>query len=102
MNILKIISMTAGLLVLFINTAQAAQDYNSSRSNRTVGMSVGGETDKLLREASSEASAVAGSMIAIDQKDGYTGEYEVTVNVSVSIKRVAKFKAGKALANAVN
>jgi hypothetical protein len=27
-------------------------------------------------------------MIRIDQKDGYTGEYEVTVDVGVSIKRV--------------
>jgi hypothetical protein len=31
---------------------------------------------------------VARNMIQVDQRDGYTGDYEIAVQVSVSIKRV--------------
>ena len=73
-----------------INTAQAATDYNSSRANRAENTGVVEVTDGLLRESNSGALTVTKSMIAVDQKDGYDGEYNVTVKVSVSIERTPK------------
>ena len=104
MKSLKITSIITFLFVCMISAAQAATDHNSSRSNKTShtpAAAVDQETDSMISEVSRDASSIASHMIAIDQKDGYTGEYEVTVDVGVSIKRVAKFKAGKALADKV-
>ncbi len=76
------------LSALLINTAQAAQDHNSSRSNKTGSIAAPNETEILLELTKSDALAVAKTMIAVDQQDGFTGEYEITVNTHVSIKRV--------------
>ena len=91
MNSLKTVSMITGLLLLLINTAHAATDHNSSRSNKTShtpASEVTNETEGMLREVSSDATSIARQMIRIDKKDGYTGDYEVTVDVGVSIKRI--------------
>ena len=85
---MKSFSIITFLFLFFISTAQAAQDYNSSRSNKSSGVSAPGDTDTLLKEASAEASSIAKNMIAVDQKDGYEGDYTVSVDVSVSIQRV--------------
>ncbi|MFT6734964.1 MAG: hypothetical protein ACJAS9_003166 [Polaribacter sp.] len=78
-------------MLFLINAAYAATDHNSSRSNKTShtpASEVSNETEDMLKDVSSNASSIARQMIRIDQKDGYTGEYEVTVDVGVSIKRV--------------
>ena len=88
MKSLRLASIIACLFLLLGNTVQAAQDYNSSRSNRQGVSDVGDGADTLLKEASADASSVVKSMIAVDQKDGYTGEYDITVDVRISIERV--------------
>lgn len=83
----KTILSTTLFTLLLAGTAQAAQDYNSSRSNRSAGVDAPDEADTLLREASNDASSIARSMIASDMKDGYDGDYEITVEIAVSITR---------------
>ena len=88
MQLLKSTSIIACLFLFVINTAQAATDYNSSRSNKSLSANILNDTEGLLKTTGADASAVASTMIAVDQKDGYTGEYNVTVDVRVSIERV--------------
>jgi uncharacterized membrane protein YebE (DUF533 family) len=76
------------LLGLPAGAVLSAQDYNSSRSNKTASAAAPSEVENLLDQARAEASTVAKTMIAADQRDGYAGDYEIAVNVSVSIKRV--------------
>ena len=90
MKLLKSVSMFFFLLALPINFAQAAQDHNSSRSNKTASAMAPDETEKLLKLSKDGAIEMTKAMIALDQQDGYTGEYEVTVKVGVSINRVNK------------
>lgn len=68
-------------------SAHAAQDYNSSRSNKSNGVDVPDITDTLLRDASAEASLVTKTMIQNDMRDGYSGDYVVTVDVRVTLQR---------------
>lgn len=88
MRSFKSASIIACLFLFLINTAQAAQDYNSSRSNKSSGITAPDDTDTLLKETSAEALAVAKSMIALDQKDGFEGQYTISVDVHVNIERV--------------
>ena len=87
MNTFKLFSIFVTVLILTTNTAFAAQDHNSSRSNKSSGISAPEDTDTLLREASTDASTVAKSMISADQRNGYNGDYIVTVDVRVTIER---------------
>lgn len=79
-------------LILFISTsniATAAQDHNASRSNTSTGSVTAGDTTlTLLNQTKQDAYAVAKKMLAVDQRDGYKGEYQITVNMGVSIKRI--------------
>lgn len=83
------------LLAIGSTTANAAQDYNSSRSNNSSAIAAPDEVDNLLELTRTEASAVARSMVAADQRDGYSGEYTVTDEVSVSIERAPRGKSEK-------
>ena len=79
------------VLVLFglpMQPALSVQDHNSSRSNKTASAAAPSEVETLLDQTRADASTVAKAMIAADLRDGYAGDYEITVNVSVSIKRV--------------
>ena len=88
----SLLSVKTILFIFFfaINTAHAARDYNSSRSNIADSISAPDATDTLLKEASSEASVVTQSMIGVDQRDGYKGDYVITVDVDVSIVRARR------------
>jgi hypothetical protein len=79
---------TALLFGLSMQAAHTAQDHNSTRSNKTASAAAPNEIENLLDLSRADASAVAKTMVASDQRDGYSGDYEITVNVSVSIKRV--------------
>ncbi|MBT9487519.1 MAG: hypothetical protein IV093_08425 [Rubrivivax sp.] len=81
-------SAAALLFVLPLQGVMSAQDHNSSRSNKTNTASAPNEIENLLDLSRADASAVAKTMIAADTRDGYNGDYEITVNVAVSIKRV--------------
>lgn len=82
-------TLTAVLLLgLPMGVVQSSQDHNSSRSNKTNTVAAPNEVETLLDQTRADASAVAKTMIAADLRDGYAGDYEITVNVAVSIKRV--------------
>ena len=81
-------ALAALLFGLSIQAAHTAQDHNSSRSNKTSSVAAPNEIENLLDLTRADASAMAKTMVGSDQRDGYSGDYEVTVNVSVSIKRV--------------
>ena len=71
--------------------AYAATDYNSSRSNTEGVADIPDETEILLEEAKKEALPVFNSMLTADQRrDGYEGEYKVTVKVKVKLERASK------------
>lgn len=76
------------LIGLPVGVVQSSQDHNSSRSNKTNTAAAPNEVETLLDLTRADASSVAKAMIGADLRDGYTGDYEITVNVSVSIKRV--------------
>lgn len=91
MTTLTKVRMAATAALLFVMPLQgvmSAQDHNSTRSNKTASAAAPNEVENLLDQTRADASAVAKSMIAADGRDGYTGDYEVTVSVAVSIKRV--------------
>lgn len=83
-------TFTAALLLLGLPTGAvlSAQDHNSTRSNKTASAAAPNEVENLLDQTRAEASTVAKAMIGADQRDGYAGDYEITVSVAVSIKRV--------------
>ncbi len=81
-------SALALLFMLPLQSALSVQDHNSSRSNKTASAAAPSEVENLLDLARADASAVAKAMIAAEGRDGYNGDYEITVNVAVSIKRV--------------
>jgi hypothetical protein len=81
-------AVTASLFGLSMQVAHTAQDHNSTRSNKTASAAAPNEIENLLDQSRADASAVAKTMVASDLRDGYSGDYEITVNVSVSIKRV--------------
>lgn len=73
------------------NCAHAAQDYNSSRSNNSSSIAEApDEVDKMLELSKADALSVAHKMIEIDKREGYSGAYEIKVNVSVSVERAPK------------
>ncbi|MFT4937718.1 MAG: hypothetical protein ACI88A_000736 [Paraglaciecola sp.] len=76
--------------LFFANTLYAATDYNSSRSNRSTTNVVESETTTLIQKVSADALTVSKSMIAVDLRDGFEGEYLVTVEVRVSLQRCIK------------
>ena len=73
--------------LLFVNTLYAATDYNSSRSNKSLSAAVVNDTTTLIKKVGADASAVSKSMIAVDQREGFDGEYLITVEVRVSLQR---------------
>jgi len=81
-------SAAALLFILPLQGVMSAQDHNSTRSNKTASVAAPNEIENLLDLARADASAVAKTMVAADARDGYSGDYEITVNVAVSIKRV--------------
>ena len=87
MQLLKIATLSIILFGWFISSSQAATDYNSSRSNKSLGAFVPDTTDELLKKVQLDASIVSKSMIEADLSDGYSGEYDITVDVHVRIER---------------
>lgn len=73
--------------LFFVNTLYAATDYNSSRSNKSLSAFVEDDTTTLIQKLSADASAVSKSMLAVDQRDKFDGEYLITVEVKVSLQR---------------
>lgn len=88
---LFISAVSTGLLLA--NMAFAAQDHNSSRSNKTSSINAPEETEILLKEAKEEALAVTKAMLDVDQKkDRYDGDYVISVDVKVTVERVKREK----------
>lgn len=85
------------LFTVCANTVSATQVYTSSKSNKvsSIGTEAQEEANSLLVQTHQDASTVAKTMITSDQGDGYTGDYEITVNVNVTIKRIPKPAAAK-------
>ena len=48
------------------------------------------DTNTLLKEVSADVSSVIKNMLAADQRDGYEGEYTVTVDVNLTLVRARK------------
>jgi len=95
MQILKITTLSIIVYAMIIGSSQAATDYNSSRSNKADTVTAPNVTNELLRKAQQDASMVSKSMIEVDQRDGYTGDYDITVDVRVTIKRSPPPSHGK-------
>lgn len=82
-------------LLLLVAPSFAINDFNSSRSNREKGTLALSTAEKMLREAGDDAYQVAKTMLDIDQKnEKYNGDYEIKVEVKVSIQRVEKNNPG--------
>ncbi len=80
--------LLSSLLLLFsVTNAGAAQDYNSSRSNKSAAIVVPDETEELLRLAAEDAVSVMRTMQAQDGRDGYRGDYHINVEVKVTLER---------------
>ena len=77
-------------LVAVSLTVQSAQDHNSSRSNKTASATAPSDVEKMLELSRADALEVAKAMIAADQRDGYAGDYEITVTVGVSVARARR------------
>ena len=97
MQTLKITALSIILSGMLFGSAQAATDHNSSRSNKTSSVAAPDVTDEMLRKAQQDASIVSKSMIAVDQSDGYSGDYEITVDVRVTIERSPRPGNGKVI-----
>ncbi len=87
MNYLTPALLSILILILSVSTVGAAQDYNSSRSNTTAAIDVPDETEKLLRLAVEDATGVMRTMHLQDNRDGYQGDYQIKVEVQVTLER---------------
>ena len=95
MSTFKTTSLFTVFIIFATTTALAAQDYNSSRSNRRGVSDVGGGADALLREASTDASKVVRAMVDADKATGFDGNYAITVDVKVTLERCVKDKGDR-------
>ena len=95
MQLLKITALSIMLSGALLHSVQAATDHNSSRSNKTSSVAAPDVTDEMLRKAQQDASIISKSMLQVDQSDGYQGDYEITVDVRVSIERSPRPGNGK-------
>lgn len=78
------------LLLLFTHTLYAATDYNSSRSNKSEDSGAIDNASTLIKTVSADALAVSRKLIEIDKRDGFEGEYLVTVEMSIKLQRCVK------------